>query len=165
MVSIRQFKPEDKETLLELIVELQDYLIKIDPLKKLRRLPGYEEKYIGNLLKKIEGKNGAIYIANVGNIPFGFIAGIIEEQTKDHLLEYMPTKSGRVLELIVSEKQRGKNLGSMLMRKIEEYFLQQNCDVVRVEIFKTNNPAHNFYKKHGYDDRNIDMIKKIRNSV
>ena len=165
MTSIRQYRPQDKEALLVLIVELQDYLIKIDPLNKLRRLPGYEEKYIENLLRKIENKNGVIYIASIGNIPFGFIAGAIEEQNKEHLLEYMPTKSGRVLELIVSEKQRGKNLGSMLMRKIEEYFLQQNCDVIRVEIFKTNNPAHNFYKKHGYDERNIDMIKKIRNSV
>lgn len=161
MITIKQFEPEDKKTLFILIEELQDYLMQIDPMKRLRRLPGYGKKYIINLLKKIEQEEGIIFIANVADVPAGFIAGIIEEQNKDNLLECMPTKPGRVLELIVSKKQRGKNIGSLLMKKIEEYFQQKNCDVARVEVFEPNKLAHNFYKKLKYSDRVIDMIKKL----
>lgn len=160
MISIKQSTPKDKKTLVQLIEELQDYLAQMDPLKKLRRLPEFGKKYIDNLLKKIQEKRGIIFIANVENIPIGFIAGVIEKQKKDNLLQCIPTKAGRILELIVSEKHRGKHVGSMLMRKLEKYFQQQNCDVIRVEVFAPNNKAHNFYKKLGYQDRVIDMIKK-----
>jgi len=144
-----------------LIEELQDYLVQIDPMKRLRRLPGYGENYINDLLKKIKKRGGAIFIAEVENIPLGFVAGVLNVQSKDELLGCVPTKSGRVLELIVSEKQRGKNVGKTLMSKIEEYFQQQGCDIIQVEVFEPNILAHNFYKKLGYYGRVTDMIKKI----
>lgn len=161
MISIKQFEPKDKETLFSLIEELQDYLVQIDPLKRLCRLPGYGEKYTNKLLQKIKDGDGIIFIAYVENIPLGFIAGVIEKQDEVDLLECIPTKSGRVLELIVSDKHRGKNTGSLLMGRIEEYFQQKGCDVTRVEVFEPNNLAFNFYKKLGYNGRVIDMIKKF----
>lgn len=97
---------EIKKILVNLMEELQDYLIKIDPLKKLCRLPGYGEKHVENLLKKIEKNGGKIFVAEVDDFPVGTIAGIIEAQQKGRSLEYVPTKSARVLELIVSEKMR-----------------------------------------------------------
>lgn len=161
MISIKQFESKDKETLFSLIEELQDYLVQIDPLKRLRRLSGYGEKYANKLFAKIKKGNGIIFIAYVENIPLGFIAGVVEKQDDVDLMECIPTKSGRVLELIVSKKQRGKNIGSLLMEKIEEYFQQQGCDVARVEVFEPNNLASQFYKKLGYNGRVIDMIKKF----
>lgn len=161
MILIRQYKPKDQKALVGLIEELQDYLVKIDPLQRLRRLPEYGEKYIKNLLKKVKANHGAIFIASLEDNLLGFIAGTVEKQNKDDLLEYVPTKEGRILELIVSEKQRGQNTGSLLMKKMEEYFKRQNCDVVRVEVFEPNDGAHNFYKKLGYGDRVVDLIKKI----
>lgn len=161
IVSIKKYSAEDKKILVQLIEELQDYLVLIDPLKRLQRLSLYGENYIEDLLEKIEEKNGAIFISSVKDIPVGFIAGTINIQDQDNLLECIPTKSGRVLELIVSEKHRGKKIGSLLMQKLEEYFQHQNCDIVRVEVFEPNEPAHGFYKKFGYTDRVIDMVKLV----
>ena len=45
---------DHKEILVQLIEELQDYLIALDPLKRLRRLPEYGEVYVSNLLNKID---------------------------------------------------------------------------------------------------------------
>lgn len=161
MISIEKYNLKDKEALFILIEELQDYLAKIDPLKRLRRRPGYGKKCIENLLKKIKKQNGAIFLAKEKDIPLGFIAGIIEKQDKDELLGTVPSKPGFILELIVSAKYRRKNVGSLLMKKIEEYFHEQGCDVVLVEVFKPNKLAYDFYKKLGYIDRSTEMIKKM----
>jgi len=160
MIKIIEYK-ENKAILVKLIEELQDYLVQIDPLKRLRRLPEYGEIYIDNLLKKITEGKGIIYIAEFENIPVGMIAGIIEEFTKNDEIECIPSKPARILELIVLEKYRGKNIGSLLMNKIEEYFKIQNCDIVHVEVFEPNKRTHSFYQKLGYNDRVIDMLKNL----
>ncbi|MCX6739888.1 MAG: GNAT family N-acetyltransferase [Candidatus Parcubacteria bacterium] len=160
MVKIIKFQDE-QEVLIKLIEELQDYLIQLDPLKRLHRLPGYGKSYTANLLKKIENQEGIIYIAEIEGTAIGMIAGIIEKQSPGDELECIPSKAGRILELIVSEKLRGQNIGSLLMQTIEKYFLDQSCDIIRVEVFEPNTNTHNFYKKLEYHDRVIDMVKKI----
>ncbi len=32
---------------------------------------------------------------------------------------------------------------------------------MRLEVFEPNNLAHDFYKKRGYKDRVIDMLKEL----
>lgn len=161
MVSIRQYSAKDKNTIVLLLEELQDYLVEIDTMKRLRRLPGWEKECTDDLLKKVKKERGIIFIAESEGIPLGFVAGILNKQNKQELLGCVPTKSGRVVELIVSEKQRGKNVGKMLMNKIEEYFKLRNCDIIQIEVFGPNKRAHDFYKKLGYGDRDFDMIKKV----
>ena len=113
-------------------------------------------------LKEISENNGIIYIAEFKNTPVGMIAGIIEEFTKNDEIEYISSKPAKVLELIVSEKNRGKNIGKLLMDKMEEYFKTKECDIIQVKVFEPNKDAHGFYKKLGYQDRFIDMIKESK---
>lgn len=40
-------------------------------------------------------------------------------------------------------------------------YKDQKCDYVWVEVFVPNIKTHELYKKMGYQDRDIDMIKKI----
>lgn len=121
MIIIKKYQ-NNKNILVEFMEKLQDYLIQIDPLKRLRRLPKYGDFYVNNLLQKIEKNDGIIYIAEFEKKPVGIIAGIFEKQTKDDILECIPSKPARILELIVDEEYRGKNIGSLLMDKIEKYF-------------------------------------------
>jgi ribosomal protein S18 acetylase RimI-like enzyme len=151
----------NKINIVGLIEELQDYLIEIDPLKRLTRLPKYGEVYIDNLLEKIKNQDGVIYIAEIDNMPVGMIAGVFEEQTDLDKLECIPSKPARILELIVNEKYRNQSIGSLLMNKIEEHFKEKGADIIRVEVFEPNKNTHNFYSKSGYEDRSIDMVKKI----
>ncbi len=160
MVKITEYKNK-KEVLVTLIEELQDYLVQIDPLKRLRRLPEYGEMYIEDLLKKIKKHDGIIYVAELENAPVGMIAGIIESQTKQDELECVPSKPARILELLVSKKYRGHNVGSLLMETLEKYFQQKGCDIIRVEVFEPNKTTHHFYQKLNYQNRAIEMVKTI----
>jgi ribosomal protein S18 acetylase RimI-like enzyme len=89
--------------------------------------------------------------------------GTIPPQTKEDLLEGIPSKDGIVLELVVEADYRKKGVGTMLMNKLEEYFRQNKCDASRVGVFLPNIKARRLYKKLGYRDRDVYMIKKLRN--
>ena len=66
----------DKKVLITFMEELQDYLIKVDPLQRLHRLAGYGEKYVDNLLQKVKEHGGIIYIATSEQGPVGMVAGV-----------------------------------------------------------------------------------------
>jgi ribosomal protein S18 acetylase RimI-like enzyme len=156
---IRKYQKSDFNELVGSMIQLQDYLISIDPLKLLHRPPEYGERYTKNLIKKINKNEGRIFLAQLNDEIVGCIAGIIEKQSKNDLLELIPKKSGRILELIVSYKHRDKGIGKELMKHIEDYFIKKKCDFVRVEVFEPNHAAINFYQKLTYNRRITDMIK------
>lgn len=160
MLNIVEHKGEGKE-LVGLMEELQDYLVRIDPMRLRRRLPEYGELYIRNLLAKIKKNQGKIYVAESDKVFVGMVAGIIEKYTRSDEIEYIPHKTGRVLELVVSSDKRGQKIGTQLMKKMEEYFLTNKCSMVSVKVFEPNKSAYNFYHKLGYQDRFVDLLKKI----
>jgi ribosomal protein S18 acetylase RimI-like enzyme len=47
------------------------------------------------------------------------------------------------------------------MHAAEQYLMQHGCDVLRVEVFVPNQGAHAFYRKLGYQDMDIDMVKVV----
>lgn len=141
--------------------ELQDYLVQIDPLQLRIRSSKFGKIYTENLFKKINKYNGIIYIAKDKKSIVGMVAGIIEEFTKNDEIEIVHLKFARVEELIVNEKYRGKKIGSLLMDKIEKYFKNQKCDYIYVKVFEPNKKTHKLYEKLGYQDRMVDMMKKI----
>lgn len=158
---IEPYQSKNKPVLVKFMEELQDYLVKLDPLQKKRRLPAYGQIYTEKLLKKVEQNKGIIYFAKLNDTFCGVIVGIIQEQDEADLLEFVPSKTGRIIELYVDSSFRGQKAGTALMMAIEKYFKNQGCNFVRLEVFETNIAAHKFYKNLGYDDRNIDMIKEL----
>ena len=160
MIKIAKYNSQ-KKILVKFLEELQDHIIQIDPLKRFVRLPNYGEKYADELIEQVNKQNGIIYLAEFENIPVGVIIGIVEELTEKDLLECIPSKIGTILQLFVKDEHRDKKIGSLLMSKMEEYFQEQKCDVVYVGILEPNKRAHDFYQKKGYEDRIIEMMKKI----
>ncbi|MGP8080004.1 MAG: GNAT family N-acetyltransferase [Dehalococcoidales bacterium] len=160
-VVVHQYQPEDKIQLTGLMETLQDFLIDIDPLHRLRRLPSYGKVYTKSLLNKVRKAGGIIYLATEGQDIVGCIAGAIEIQREEEVVAEYPSVTGRILELVVKEKYRGQNIGLKLMEKMENYFRINGCDIVRVECFVPNAGAHAFYTKSRYQDRMIDMIKRL----
>ncbi|MDD4984063.1 MAG: GNAT family N-acetyltransferase [Candidatus ainarchaeum sp.] len=161
-IIFKEYKETDFKDLALCMERLQDYVVVIDPLKRLHRLKNKGEFYTNNLIKKINKGNGRIILAYDKKKIIGCIAGIIEKHTKDDLLECIPSKIGRILELFVSGDYRGHDIGKKLMTKMEDYFKEKKCDTLRVEVFVPNQGAHSFYKKLGYHDRMVDMIKPIK---
>ena len=50
-------------------------------------------------------------------------------------------------DLIVTEKQRGKGIGKMLLDKLIEHAKKENCTGVVWQVLDWNEPAIAFYKK------------------
>lgn len=159
--TIRKYEPADKKIIENFFDDFLDFIASMDPLKRLRRLPGFGQKYLQTTLRDVQKKNGAMYMAVEENRVIGFVVGVIIKQKAIERYECIPTTTGRVTELFVQESQRRKNVGSLLMQKIEHYFKANDCNIIHIEVFEPNTHAHNFYQSLGYTDRIRDMTKQI----
>jgi len=160
-IKVRKYRSSDRPSIVQCMERFGDYLITVDHMKRQRRMPGYGEWFTSKMLEDVDKNNGLIYVVEKEARIVAFIAGTILGQSKQDLLECVPTKDGRIIELFVNEELRGQGIGTRLMEMMEEYFRENGCDVSRVEVFEPNVKAHNFYRKLGYRDRIIDMIKML----
>jgi ribosomal protein S18 acetylase RimI-like enzyme len=160
-ISIRRYQEIDRKDFIRLMEELQDYLVSIDDLKRLRRMPEYGESYTERTFQNVAKNNGVIYLAESEGRVVGLVVGIIHEQTREELLELIPYKRGVVLELIVENEYREKGIGKLLMEKMESYFKQNGCSAAMVEVFFPNKNALRLYSKLGYSERDVWMTKNL----
>lgn len=160
--SIRPYQQSDKDQVLKLIDEFQDYLISIDPLKRNRRVPGYNQLGLQSILDDVKEKQGKFLVAEHNDDLVGFIVALVIPQSQEELTYIIPSTIGRIIELYINAIHRGKGLGTLLIKAAEEYLTQKNCDVIWIEVFEPNTNATQFYTDHGYRVRMLDMIKKIK---
>ena len=52
-------------------------------------------------------------------------------------------------DIIVTEAERGKGIGKVLFDRTMQHSLDQNCSGMMWQVLDWNDPAINFYKKHG----------------
>lgn len=161
-IKIKKYQKNNVKDFDRCMIQLQDFLVKIDPLQRLRRAANYSPQYANNVINKVVKYDGVLFLAYDHQKIVGCIAAIIEKQSKKNLLELPPTKAGRILELFVWDEYRNLGLGKKLMAKAENYLRQKRCDVIRVEVFAPNKAAHNFYRQLNYQNRLIDMIKPLK---
>ena len=160
-VEIREYIDTDENDLIALTEELQDYLIDLDPLKRLIRHPDYGAWYTARCLEQVRQKSGKIFIGRIAGKTVAYIAGIIDEESPDIGMGYVQTKAGRITELVVTGSARSSGIGAQLMAKLEAFFLQSGCNIIRVEVFAPNHGAIRFYDKLGYSPRTHDFIKTL----
>ena len=156
------YQEEYRAQIEKLFESFQGYLVHIDPLKRLRVVEGYGESALNKTIKLVKDNEGVFYVALNGNTVIGFIAGIIEQLSEmDSVGVVSGTKPGRIVELYVDAQHRGHGTGTALMEKIADFFKSNSCDVMKVEVFAPNIPAHNLYKKLKFTERDIDLIKLL----
>ena len=119
-----------------------------------------ERKIYSKDLEIVKKNNGKIYLAKENDKVVGLIMGIIREPESD--FDYCrPNKLGEVIELIVTKNIRSKGIGKTLLDKMEEYFKDNQCKTINIDVFGYNDIGKSFYKKEHYHDRLITMSKKI----
>lgn len=160
-ITYREYKYEDKPFLLELSGKLAQHSKQIDPLKRVLNLPGFVEIDVAEMLGNVQKYKGKIWFAEDEGGVIGYIIGAIWEQSDKNKLEIGPHILGEVLDLYIDEKYRGKGMGSKMLAMMESYFKENSCDSMWIQVFALNHPAHNLYKKFGFTDREIGMLKSI----
>jgi len=150
-----------RDTVITLLLMLQQTLVDIDPEHVQILSESYKSNYLDYVIALTKRSNGTMLVAIQNDSVVGFAAGYIEEKDEeDHLSNRCP-KRGRVSDLIVEDAVRHCNIGTMLLRKMENIFKEQGCEFIAIDVFAPNLGALDFYYGNGYQNRNIEIYKKL----
>lgn len=158
---IVEYNEKYNEQIKELLIELQNYLIDIDDWHTQVMVPEYKEKYFELDMEKVKMQNGKIFLSIEDELVNGLIVGVVETVDEVDKLTNDCVKTGEVLELIVSKKNRGNGVGKILLNKMEDYFKNIGCIRTNIEVFGPNVSGLKFYEKNGYVVRDMIVSKKL----
>jgi len=158
---IVEFENKYLEDVKDLLVELEQFILKIDRDNLDTLHPNYRDEYTKIALENINKNEGKCYLYVENGKVLGLIMGEVMKYSSSDYLDYKCPKQGNITELIVSEKARKSGIGKELMKKMENHFKTIGCEWIKVSVFAYNENAINFYNKNGYHSRMEDMIKKI----
>lgn len=158
-MSIRKAKKEDIESIHKLDRESAKYHKKFD-----RDFYTVSEKWWeikkDSQIKAIKSPTNLILVAEAGKKIVGYIWGYVKTIMKHRI--------GKIQELIVNSKQRGKGIGKELIRGMLDFFKERECIISEIETFVENLPAIQFYEKAGFRKReykmqlNLNKTKRFR---
>lgn len=160
-ICIIELKNEYYNQVKDLLVNLQNFVIKIDKYNLNLISKDYREKYFDYLLQDCNKNQGKIFICVKRNKVLGVIAGFVERYDERDKLVHSCPKKGIIAELIVDENSRDGGIGTKLLKTMEDYFKSISCEFVQIDVFAYNEIAKNFYSKNEYEDRMLTMFKKI----
>ncbi len=161
-MKIIEYEEKYLEDVRDLLVELEEYIVSIDEDHLDQVGKDYREKMALVDLEEVKNNNGKCYLAIEDGKAIGVIMGIIRKWEERDYLDYKCPKNGVVTELIVTKKTRSSGVGTLLVDKMEEYFKEQDCEYVSIDVFAYNTNALKFYSKFGYHPRMINTIRKIK---
>lgn len=160
-MEIVEYSDKYLEDVEDLLVELEEYIVSIDKDELDQLHPEYREKMAILDLDEVREWNGKCYLAIEDGKAIGLIMGIIPGYDEYDYLDYKCPKRGEITELVVSKNIRSKGIGRELMKVMENYFKENNCEYVLVDVFAYNDNAIKFYEKSGYHSRMLVDIKKL----
>lgn len=161
-LTIREYNERDIPYIKNSLEQLHDYVVQIDPIKRIRKMPGLIDKMSSEIFEMTKTNKGKIYIAEVNSNSVGFAAGFIgDAQSEEHLLEVIPSKSGIISDVYVDTSYRSKGVGKLVVRKVEKYLISMGCDAIWVSTNSFNVKAVGLYKSMGYDEREVSLMKKV----
>jgi len=105
---------------------------------------GYDadEEYVEDCIS-INNANEIVFVASDDDNIVGWIDSKIHET-------YLIKPVCEIVGLVVDEKQRGKGIGSALVKRVEEWALELGMKIIRVRTNIIREEAQKFYLKNGY---------------
>lgn len=160
-ITFREYEDKDRSLLLGLTNKLEGYAKSLDILERVKNLPGFAEVSLRETLENVDKYQGKIWFAEDEEKVIGYVIGVIWEQSKKNRLEIGPHKLGEVIDIYLEEEYRGQGLGTKMLKMMEDYFKRKGCDSMWIGVFAPNENAHKTYKKFGFVDREIGMLKQL----
>lgn len=142
-MNIRKIKLEDLDDVFRLLNELYKNKIQYDKFKEIYH-------------QKLNDANSYYIVAIVNKKVVGVL--ISELQVQLHRAK----KRGYIEDLIVDENYRNKGIGKSLLENAVNYAKDNDCEVVDLTSYITNDDAHRFYEKNGFIKHSY-MFKKYLN--
>ena len=144
----RKAEKSDSEIIAELFIEMLRTIYNTDDVEGYKS--GYLDKYFS------EGED-LIYVAELNKEVVAFLS--VEVYRKDSYV-YLD-------DLSVTEKYRGKGVGTKLISLAEDYAKGLGVHAIVFHVEKTNERAHRLYRNLGYHDHEdqgarILMVKELK---
>ncbi len=89
----------------------------------------------------------------------GFI--LLQAKTRPDFDFIIPGKYCYIMDIIVTEKHRGKGFGTALMNSAKDWAKEQNCNFVNLDVLVNNSEAIRLYKKLGFIPKAQEMYCKL----
>jgi GNAT superfamily N-acetyltransferase len=132
----RKYQQEDLKTLQRLMLEL-GYCVTLTELR--------------NNIREIDKKGGQLFVAEKDGEVVGSVCILMDARLAEGVY-------AEIVNLIVSEKERGKGIGKELVQEAEAW-AGQRVSKVRVRANEIRSSAHAFYKKkQGYEEIKTQKI-------
>lgn len=144
---IRQSQASDREALLQLVAELQEFERSIDDrlLEGQRMAPAY----LDGLELRCKEQRGAILVAELEGKVVGFVA--VQSKVPSTELDEPPGDHAWISDLAVAEAHRGKGLGRALLAAADAFARQLGANDVRIGALSENEAAVGLYRALGFE--------------
>jgi len=157
-ISIREYDADrDAGALRACVIELQDYERGYVPgMPPGREMVG---NYVALMMERCRLWEGRIFLAEAeaGVVGLACVWGRMKSDEPDD----DPTEYALLSDIVVSSGHRGRGVGRALMGAAEAYARECGMDVLRVRMLARNGGARTFYAKHGFDEFELEMLKRI----
>ncbi|MDQ8732025.1 GNAT family N-acetyltransferase [Bradyrhizobium sp. LHD-71] len=152
-VVIRESVAADRQSLMALMIELQDFERQFAD----RALPdrAFAAWYIDRLSRVVEENEGSILVATKDGIPCGFVAGFPEEEPELRDWYFY------VAELVVSESDRSRGIGRRLLLAMEDAARARGLKRMGIGVLAGSDRVHRLYMTLGYRDYAISLRKEL----
>ena len=154
------YKDKYYDQVINLLKDFWHTISKIDNFKLMQVTDKFEDEYYEYIKSLFTYDNGVLILALDNNNPIGFALGYI--WNKPIMLTDLekPTQRAELYDLYVKQDYRNKGIGTTLIRWLERYYKDLGCDYLVVGLL-SNNKAYNLYKRVGFKDHIIEMMKEI----
>jgi ribosomal protein S18 acetylase RimI-like enzyme len=145
-LTIRLALPSDRLALRAAVVELHEEERRLHD----SRLPGDEtaDAYLDWMLAEA-GRDGAIFVAEVGSIFAGFAAGwIVQERLIEETAD--SNRFGYISDVCVLSAFRGRRLAGHLLNGLEAHLSHSGVRWIRLSALAANKAARTSYERSGY---------------
>ena len=153
---IRRAKEEDINDILTLLHEVHDIHEAIRPDLFKKNTTKYSSNDLLSILKD-DKKPIFVYVNQNKVIAYAFcvlISIVNDNNFKDFKYLFVD-------DLCVESKSRSQGVGSELYNYAKDYARSKKCDFIRLNVWKLNEKAYDFYIKNGMDILEYVMEEKL----
>ena len=144
--SIRPYRPEDREDIVNLHAELQAFEHSFRPERAVGR--AISEGQVDDYLRMLSGEDedAHLLVAELGSNLVGFVFFLIESDP-------LHTKPEQVYvqDIAVTEAFRGRGLGTGLLRAVKDIMRAKGVHRIDLQVLVGNADARAFYETLGFE--------------
>ena len=155
---IREYNNEtDFEGLRQCVISVQDYERGLEP-----RMPNGKDivdDYIPDLFRRCKRYKGKIFVADAGGAVAGYVVILTKVTSED--IDDGGMEFGRISDLVVLEKFRGRGFGRELLSAAEIEARDNDVKWLRIGVLSANRIANDLYLSEGFRPHSIELEKTL----